>query len=225
MSMIGKTFDLEKRHTLNSKFILMLTPILIHGCASLSNQPIANKGDMKVYPDLNQKKYCRGNGYVVSQGNMRGRLNFTFTSSKESSYIEFRDLIGRKTLFLNFSTNKVEAWDMRNNRKYDQESLLIIFPFFEIINPNDLIDFLWGKIPEIFSDPDNIVNKKQMTNSEIQFSSAQTENGMLINSVSFKLIDENETINLRVENREFDLQYPHLIRKIPKSVMPIKESL
>jgi len=180
---------------------------------------------MKVYPDLNQKKYCRGKGYVVSQGNMRGRLNFTFTSSKESSYIEFRDLIGRKTLFLNFSTNKVEAWDVRNNRKYDQESLLIIFPFFEIINPNDLIAFLWGKIPEIFSDPDNIVNKKQMTNGEIQFSSAQTENGMLINSVSFKLIDENERINLRVENREFDLQYPHLIRKIPKSVMPIKESL
>ena len=203
----------------------MLAPILIHGCTSFSNQPIVNKGDLKAYPDLSQKKYCRGKGYVVSQGNMQGRLNFTFTSSKESSYIEFRDLIGRKTLFLIFSTSKVEAWDIRNNRKYDKESLLILFPFFEIIDSNDLIAFLWGKIPETLSHPDNIVNKRQMTNGEIQFSSAPTQNGMLINSVLFKLIDENETFNLRVENREFDLQYPHLIRKIPKSVMPIKESL
>tara|TARA_B100001540_G_scaffold45665_1_gene40728 strand:- start:2640 stop:3110 length:471 start_codon:yes stop_codon:yes gene_type:complete len=156
---------------------------------------------------------------------MRGRLNFTFTSSKEASYLEFRDLLGRKTLFLTFSSNSIDAWDIRNNRRYDKESLLIIFPFFEIIKPDDLISFLWGEIPEILKDPDNIISEEQMTNGEIQFSSSQTENGILVSYVSFNLIDENETINLKIENREFDLQYPHLIRKIPQSVMPIKESL
>ena len=102
---------------------------------------------------------------------------------------------------------------------------MIIFPFFEIIKPDDLISFLWGEIPEILKDPDNIISEEQMTNGEIQFSSSQTENGILVSYVSFNLIDENETINLKIENREFDLQYPHLIRKIPQSVMPIKESL
>ena len=94
------------------------------------------------YPDLSEKNYCRGKGYIISKGNVSGRLNLTFTSSKKSTYIEFRDLIGRRTLFLIISENSINAWDIRNNRKYDQESLLLAFPFFELIKPNDLINFL-----------------------------------------------------------------------------------
>ena len=225
MRLIKKIFDLKIKPTLNNKLIFTLSLIVIHGCAFVSKRTIENEIVIRIYPDLSQKKYCRGRGYVISEGNMRGRLNFTFTSTKKASYLEFRDILGRKTLFLTFSSNSVDAWDIRNNRRYDKESLLIIFPFFEIIKPDDLTSFLWGEIPEILKDPDNIISEEQMTNGEIQFSSSQTENGILVSYVSFNLIDENETINLRIENREFDLQYPHLIRKIPQSVMPIKESL
>ena len=225
MRLIKKIFDLKIKPTLNNKLIITLSLIAIHGCAFVSKRTTENEKVIRIYPDLSQKKYCRGRGYVISEGNMRGRLNFTFTSTKEASYLEFRDILGRKTLFLTFSSNSVDAWDIRNNRRYDKESLLIIFPFFEIIKPDDLTSFLWGEIPKILKDPDNIVSEEKMTNGEIQFSSTQTENGILISYVSFNLIDENETINLRIENREFDLQYPHLIRKIPQSVMPIKESL
>ena len=225
MRLIKKIFNLKIKPTLNNKLIITLSLIVIHGCAFVSKRTAENEKVIRIYPDLSQKKYCRGRGYVISEGNMRGRLNFTFTSTKEASYLEFRDILGRKTLFLTFSSNSVDAWDIRNNRRYDKESLLIIFPFFEIIKPDDLTSFLWGEIPKILKDPDNIISKEKMTNGEIQFSSSQTENGILVSYVSFNLIDENETINLRIENREFDLQYPHLIRKIPQSVMPIKESL
>ena len=225
MRLIKKIFDLKIKPTLNNKLIITLSLIAIHGCAFVSKRTTENEKVIRIYPDLSQKKYCRGRGYVISEGNMRGRLNFTFTSTKEASYLEFRDILGRKTLFLTFSSNSVDAWDIRNNRRYDKESLLIIFPFFEIIKPDDLTSFLWGEIPKILKDPDNVISEEKMTNGEIQFSSSQTENGILVSYVSFNLIDENETINLRIENREFDLQYPHLIRKIPQSVMPIKESL
>ena len=225
MRLIKKIFNLKTKPTLNNKLIITLSLIVIHCCAFVSKRTIENEKVIRIYPDLSQKKYCRGRGYVISEGNNRGRLNFTFTSTKEVSYLEFRDILGRKTLFLTFSSNSVDAWDIRNNRRYDKESLLIIFPFFEIIKPDDLTSFLWGEIPKILKDPDNIISKEKMTNGEIQFSSSQTENGILVSYVSFNLIDENETINLRIENREFDLQYPHLIRKIPQSVMPIKESL
>ena len=225
MRLIKKIFNLKIKPTLNNKLIITLSLIVINGCAFVSKRTIENEKVIRIYPDLSQKKYCRGRGYVISEGNNRGRLNFTFTSTKEVSYLEFRDILGRKTLFLTFSSNSVDAWDIRNNRRYDKESLLIIFPFFEIIKPDDLTSFLWGEIPKILKDPDNIVSEEKMTNGEIQFSSTQTENGILVSYVSFNLIDENETINLRIENREFDLQYPHLIRKIPQSVMPIKESL
>ena len=225
MRLIKKIFNLKIKPNLNNKFIITLSLIVIHGCSFVSKRTIENEKVIRIYPDLSQKKYCRGRGYVISEGNNRGRLNFTFTSTKEVSYLEFRDILGRKTLFLTFSSNSVDAWDIRNNRRYDKESLLIIFPFFEIIKPDDLTSFLWGEIPKILKDPDNIISEEKMTNGEIQFSSSQTENGILVSYVSFNLIDENETINLRIENREFDLQYPHLIRKIPQSVMPIKESL
>ena len=225
MRLIKKIFNLKIKPTLNNKLIITLSLIVIHGCTFVSKRTIENEKVIRIYPDLSQKKYCRGRGYVISEGNNRGRLNFTFTSTKEVSYLEFRDILGRKTLFLTFSSNSVDAWDIRNNRRYDKESLLIIFPFFEIIKPGDLTSFLWGEIPKILKDPDNIISEEKMTNGEIQFSSTQTENGILVSYISFNLIDENETINLRIENREFDLQYPHLIRKIPQSVMPIKESL
>ena len=161
----------------------------------------------------------------MSRGNVSGRLNLTFTSSKKSTYIEFRDLIGRRTLFLIISENSINAWDIRNNRKYDQESLLLAFPFFELIKPNDLINFLWGEIPKIFKDSDNILNNDKIKNGQIQFSSNQTENGVLINFISFNIKNEDQKIELFIDNRDFDMQYPHLIRKIPESVIPKSESL
>tara|TARA_B100001287_G_scaffold200653_1_gene170062 strand:- start:93 stop:470 length:378 start_codon:yes stop_codon:yes gene_type:complete len=123
---------------------------------------------------------------------------------------------------LTLSKNTINAWDIRNNRSYDQESLVISFPFFELIKPNDLINFLWGKMPKTFTDSDSILNNK-INNGQIQFSSQQTENGILINSVSFNFEEENEAIDLFVESRDFDSQYPHLIREIPKSIIQAKE--
>ena len=161
----------------------------------------------------------------MSRGNVSGRLNLTFTSSKKSTYIEFRDLIGRKTLFLIISENSINAWDIRNNRKYNQESLLLAFPFFELIKPNDLINFLWGEIPKFFKDSDNILNNDKIKNGQIQFSSNQTENGVLINFISFNIKNEDQKIEIFIDNRDFDMQYPHLIRKIPESVIPKSESL
>lgn len=177
------------------------------------------------YPDLSEKNYCRGTGYITSKGNVSGRLNLAFTSSKNLTYVEFKDLIGRKTLFLVISNNTIDAWDIRNNRKYDQESLLLAFPFFELIKPNDLTNFLWGEIPKTFMESDNISKNDKIKNGQIQFSSHQTENGILINFVSFNIKDEDQKINLFVENRDFDMQYPHLIKKIPQSVIPVMESL
>ena len=196
--------------------------VIAFGCAPSISNPSPGKDVAFLYPDLSKKKYCRGKGHVVSRGNINGRLSFAFTSSKESTYIEFRDLIGRKTLFLNLSKNTINAWDIRNNRRYDQESLIISFPFFELIKPNDLINFLWGEMPKTFTEPGNILNNK-INNGQIQFSSQQTENGILISSVSFKFEEEKETIDLFVVSRDFDSQYPHLIREIPGSIIQAKE--
>ena len=176
-------------------------------------------------PDLSEKEYCRGKGYITSKGNINGRLSLTFTSSRSSTYIEFRDLIGRRTLFLILRENTIEAWDIRNNRKYDRESLIISFPFFELIKPSDLTNFLWGELPITFKKPGDFLSNNKINNGQIQFSSNQSENGVLINSVTFDIEQEDERIVLFIDNRDFDMQYPHLIREIPQSVIPAKKSL
>jgi len=184
-----------------------------------SLEPVSNSS---VYPDLTAKKFCRGKGYILSKGEMKGRLNFTFTASRDTAYIQFKDLIGRKALFLILKNGEIDAWDMKNNRRYDQASILISLPFFEMISSTELRTFLWGSIPMVFSDPEVIKTQSEKISGGIQFRSGQTEYGPLVEYVSFNLNGENQKIELVMMDREFDVQYPHLIRDIPATVIPIK---
>jgi hypothetical protein len=214
--------DLNLRSPLNK--LLFTIGLFISGCASTSNPIYENEIGSIIYPDLSDKAYCRGSGYITSRGGLKGRLNFTFTSSRNKAYLQFKDLIGRKTLFLILDESEVQAWDILNNKKYDQASILIAFPFFEMIQSKELITFLWGEIPSIFSDPSTIKLEKKNISGTIQFSTKQTTYGQMIESLSFNLSEDNSIIDLFMMNREFDLQYPHLIREIPNSVLPMENN-
>ena len=191
-------------------------------CATSPEPSLEPVSKSSVYPDLMAKKFCRGKGYILSEGEMKGRLNFTFTASRDTAYIQFKDLIGRKALFLILKNEEIDAWDMKNNRRYDQASILISLPFFEMISSTELRTFLWGSIPTAFSDPEVIKTQSEKISGGIQFRSGQTEYGPLVEHVSFNLNGENQKIELVMMDREFDVQYPHLIRDIPATVIPIK---
>jgi len=113
---------------------------------------------------------------------------------------------------------------MRNNRRYNKESILLTLPMFELIEPNELRTFLWGSIPSIFSDANNIKSESEILHREIQFQSVQTQFGSLVNNISFRMSDKNSQISLEITEREFDEQYPHLIREIPNDIILINES-
>ncbi len=196
---------------------------MVSGCTappSIHPEPSPDEGI--AYPDLDNKKFCRGKGYILSEGNLKGRLNFTFTASRDTAYIQFKDLIGRKTLFLILGDKSIDAWDMLHNRRFDQASILISLPFFEMIQPNDLRTFLWGEIPTLFSDPEKIKQQSAQLSDGIQFRSNQTAYGPLVEHVTFNMKAEKQKIELIMMNREYDVQYPHLIRPIPDSIPPIK---
>ena len=195
----------------------------IIGCTHI---PVVNPGESidqsMDFPKLHDKTFCRGKGYILSEGDIQGRLNFTFTASRDTAVIQFKDLMGRKTLFLILENETIDAWDMLHNRRYDQASILISLPFFEMIRPNDLRTFLWGEIPSIFSDPEKIKNQSEVISGGIQFRSNQTEHGPLVDHVTFNMKDEKQKIELIMMDREYDVQYPHLIRRIPESIPTIK---
>jgi hypothetical protein len=174
-------------------------------------------------PELKNKLNCRGVGYILSKGTLEGRLNFTFTASRDTAYIQFKDIIGRKALFLVVANDQIDAWDMQNNIRYDKQSIIIALPIFELIKPSELRTFLWGEIPNDFSNLDLISSRSEKLNGKIQFKSKQTELGPLVDFISFKMMEEKHEINFEIINREFDLQYPHLIKKIPQSIKFLKD--
>ena len=81
-----------------------------------------------------------------------------------------------------------------------------------------------GGITNNFKKPGDFLINNKINNGQIQFSSNQSENGVLINSVTFEIEEEDERIVLFIDTRDFDMQYPHLIREIPQSVIPAKKA-
>ena len=126
-------------------------------------------------------------------------------------------------LFLVVAKDQIDAWDMRKNIRYDKQSIILALPMFELIEPGELRKFLWGEIPDGFSDAELINSRTKKLNGQIQFKSTQTEIGSLVDYVSFKMIEEKDEINFEIIKREFDMQYPHLIKNIPQSIKFLKD--
>ena len=82
--------------------------------------------------------------------------------------------------------------------------------------------FFGVKSQKFFSDPENIKSQSEQTSGGIQFRSNQTEHGPLVEHVTFNMEAEKQIIKLVMMNREYDVQYPHLIRKIPETIPPVK---
>ncbi len=161
---------------------------------------------------------CRGSGHVISSGKINGRLNYSFTSTQDSSYIQFKDLLGRKTLFLIINHHTFEAWDLLHHQRYTAESILMTLPFLELTNPQELLSILWGKFPESVVQQD----ENSILTGQIQIYSEMTEMGPLVSRVSYDLDEGHQQVVLTISKREYGEQYPHLIKPIPASI-PVVE--
>ena len=52
---------------------------------------------------------CTGKGVINSEGLLRGKLPFSFRSQRDSTFLEFSDIIGRKALFVWITNNSITA--------------------------------------------------------------------------------------------------------------------
>ncbi|MEE8336081.1 MAG: hypothetical protein V3S48_06575 [Candidatus Neomarinimicrobiota bacterium] len=191
-------------------------------CSSLGDiQSMETLGDIPSnYEDVEiNAEYCRGQGYVISSGELSGRLNFSFTSESDTAFVQFKDLLGRKTLFLILSGDNIEAWDILHNQRYDNSSAIISLPFLEMTTSRDLRNILWGKIPFVFIT--DASRENSTLNGQIQFYSQLSEIGPLVSKVTF-LLDDRTKIEMLITKREFNSQYPHLIKSIPESIPSAK---
>ena len=76
-------------------------------------------------------KYCRGNGHLQWKRVFQGKLSFVFTVNGDSTYIQFRDWIGRQTLYLQMAGDEVYAWDILKEKGYDASQVHNLNPYLK----------------------------------------------------------------------------------------------
>ena len=81
---------------------------------------------------------CTGNGKIDSRGFFSGELTFKYMSQHDSSFLQFKDILGRKALLMWFTPRNVFAWNLIENKQYDYEQILEFIPFLYIVEPKDI---------------------------------------------------------------------------------------
>ena len=159
----------------------------------------------------------RGAGRLIVLGKRSGKFNFTFTSDSNDTFLQFRDMLGRKTLFMEIHDSSLTAWDMIQNEKYSEIALVVLFPFLEFLDADDLTKILWGVVPDI-----NTNNNKKLefesASINFHFETDRDRVGYLTRKITFSHGIGSDNFEVIITKREFGTSYPHLVRVIPKSV-------
>lgn len=214
---------LKQRLFLNKPISLWLGSVLImfSGCAHLF--PGKNEltyEDVVPYTDIEKRfSTCRGKGIFNVGGELRGSLNFEFTLRGDSTFIQFLDLLGRKTLFVKINNHRILAWDMIHNERYERESILHILPFTEIIRPEEFAVLLWGSIPKSYRRKHSSGEFEfESMSASISFESERTKYGPLVRKIILRSEERRYHVEIEIKDREFDVVFPHLFRRIPDSI-------
>ena len=94
---------------------LILFLFFIIGCST----PIKNVSTANI--PLTVKKYgflqnsyisCTGSGKIDSKGPFSGELKFKYMSQNDSSFMQFKDFLGRKALLMWLTPDEVIAWNI-----------------------------------------------------------------------------------------------------------------
>ena len=89
-----------------------------------------------------------GKGIIDSKGEMRGKLYFSFKSQRDSTFIEFSDILGRKTLLMWVSPKKITVRDLINNKYYSYNQVVKFFPFLKVLDTQNITEVVWGAEPD-----------------------------------------------------------------------------
>ena len=178
-------------------FLLTFFLFFIYNCVSFKEE-IKMSGDY-IYP--NQVKSCAGWGSISSIGSFSGRLSFNFIAQNDSSFCQFQDFLGRKVLLIWLTQDSIDAWNLVENKKYSYSNISEIIPILSVLNPNHLIDFLWGS--EISSSQINVSSQK---NIEIKLIKSDQNNSIVDKAIFIDNLKRQE-LSIKIDSRIFNQNY------------------
>ena len=193
-----------------SKYIGILLLTLI-GCASRIDNLVLMHSKKSYSELLNQYKSSKGKGLLQSRGAFNGKLSFSYKSQGDSTFFQFSDMVGRKTLLMWISPNTITIRDLINNKYYENNQVLDIFPYLEILGIEDITKFVWGVEPDLKQKIKNI-NKNLNNDIKLKFLYAKLNNEKnALTSLDFS--DRNSGNKLKIDIKKRDRGTDHINMK------------
>jgi len=199
-----------------SKYAIIAIIVLIVGCTS---QPeiIPDQVIDLTYDELKTNyKLCSGKGIVSAKGDKPWKLNYSFASKNDSSFIQFKDILGRRVLFIQALPIDIKIWDMQKNLQYDYDDGMS-FPLLDVVNSSDIAHILWGEVPKRFNEEELDCNSERTSNL-VNFDLSASNLGMVLNKVTYKMDTTGTIIEFKINEREYGEGENKLLKGIPESV-------
>lgn len=124
---------------------------------------------------VNNYKSCEGKGFVVSKGEIHGKLFFSFKSQRDSTFIDFSDFLGRKTILMWIAPEKITVRDLINNKYYSYDQVVNIFPFLSVLDTQNITEVVWGARP-VYTKSIKKYKKEMSHNLNYKFKQKQLSN-------------------------------------------------
>ena len=198
--------------------ILLIAHILIVVSCSQAPKILTDEVVIDLTYDELKKQYntCKGKGVMTAQGELPWKLNYSFTTQNDSSYIQFRDIFGRRVLFVQALPNKITLWDMQKNLQYDSNDGKSL-PIFNIIETYDIAQILWGEIPNKYI-KFNEESSFERDSNLVNFKSSITHIGMVLDRIAFNLDSIDTIIEFKISERDYGETNLNLLKGIPERV-------
>ena len=145
---------------------------------------------------------CTGKGVINSDGSLKGKLPFSFRSQRDSTFLEFSDIIGRKALFVWITNNSITARNLIDNKQYNYDEVTELLPILKVLEPKDLTKIIWGVQPE-YKERFKNISQSVKNSISLDFERKNTDNErQALVSVSFHDKNFNNSIDIDINTRK-----------------------
>ena len=151
---------------------------------------------------LNNYNSCTGKGIVDSRTGIIGKLYFSFKSQRDSTFIEFSDILGRRTLLMWVSPERITVRDLINNKYYSYNQVVKFFPFLNVLNIHNITEVVWGVVPD-YKKSLKEYKKEMNRNIEIKISRKNlTNEKYALAALHYKDRKSGEAFNVNFKSRQ-----------------------
>ncbi len=181
----------------NKIFFIFL--IFITGCASNSPYTVIDTSKNIKIENL-ESKYNRviGTGTLSGNGKANFSSPFIFESQNQSSYIVFKDFLGRRKYMVDIDRENITYIDLRSNQQVDLDEFQNFFPISDQLNAKFYKNILWGD-PRILKK----ININLKNSYSISTKLKSFESGNFLDEIIFSLNNSKQVYSIKFNRRNF----------------------